>query len=62
MQALEVRRASAAASSIASALGLTVDDATILNDSNRLVLRLMPCDVVVRIAPMTYHASAELEV
>jgi aminoglycoside phosphotransferase (APT) family kinase protein len=45
-----------------SALDLTVDDATVLHDSNRLVLRLMPCDVVARVAPMVYQASAELEV
>jgi aminoglycoside phosphotransferase (APT) family kinase protein len=48
--------------SIASALDLTVDAAIVLNDSNRLVLRLMPCDVVARVAPMVYQASVELEV
>ena len=70
MQASEVQRAVAAAMSIAAALDmsiaaaldLTVDDAIVLNDSNRLVLRLMPCDVVARVAPMAYQASAELEV
>jgi len=62
MQASEARRAVAAAIDIAAALDLTVDDAIVLNDSNRLVLRLMPCDVVARVAPMAYHASAELEV
>jgi len=43
-------------------LDLTVDDAIVLQDSNRLVLRLMPCDVVARVAPMAYQASAEFEV
>ncbi len=62
MQASEARRAVAAARSTASALDLTVDDAIVLQDSNRLVLRLLPCDVVARIAPMAYHASAEFEV
>ena len=62
MQASEVPRAVAAAVSTASALDLTVDDAIVLNDSNRLVLRLMPCDVVARVAPMAYHASAETAV
>ena len=62
MNASEFQRAVAAATSIAAALGLTVDDAIVLQDSNRVVLRLMPCDVVARVAPMAYHASAELEV
>ncbi len=62
MQASEVPRAVAAAMSTASAFDLTVDDAIVLHDSNRLVLRLMPCDVVARVAPMAYHASAETAV
>ncbi len=49
--------------SSAVALGLSVEDATVLHDSNRLVLRLMPCDVVARVSPMAHpHGSAELEV
>ena len=62
MQVSEFTRAVAAARSTASALDLTVDDAIVLQDSNRLVLRLMPCDVVARVAPMAYQASAEFEV
>jgi Ser/Thr protein kinase RdoA (MazF antagonist) len=62
MQASEFPRAVAAARSTASALDLTVDDAIVLQDSNRLVLRLMPCDVVARVAPMAYQTSAEFEV
>jgi hypothetical protein len=62
MQASEFLRAVAAARSAVSALGLTVDDDIVLNNSNRLVLRLMPCDVVARVAPMAYQASAEFEV
>ena len=46
----------------ASALDLAVDDAVVLNDSNRLVVRLMPCDVVARVTPVTHFASAEREV
>jgi len=46
MQASEVPLAVAAALSTASAFDLTVDDAIVLQDANRLVLRLMPCDVV----------------
>ncbi len=50
MQASEVPRAVAAAMSTASELGLSVDDAIVLNDSNRLAVRLLPCDVLARIA------------
>ncbi|MCX4554985.1 aminoglycoside phosphotransferase family protein [Streptomyces phaeochromogenes] len=51
MQASKVSRAMAAAKSIASSLDLAVDDAIILNDSNKLTLRLLPCDVLARVAP-----------
>jgi hypothetical protein len=61
MQASEVPRAVAAARSTASALDLTVDDAIVLHDSNRLALRLLPCDVLARVAQVTHHA-ARLEV
>jgi Ser/Thr protein kinase RdoA (MazF antagonist) len=37
--------------SIAAALGLTVDDAFVLHDSNKLTLRLLPCDTLARVAP-----------
>jgi len=41
---------------------LATDDAVVLSDSNRLVVRLTPCDVVARITPVTHFASAEREV
>jgi hypothetical protein len=47
--------------SIASALGLTVDDAIVLNNSNRIAVRLVPCDVLARIAPVA-HQVAQFEV
>ncbi len=50
MQASEVSRAVAAARSIVSALGLTADDAVVLCNSNKLALRLLPCDVLARVA------------
>jgi hypothetical protein len=50
MQSPEVSRAVAAAMSTASALDLTVDDATVLRNSNKLALRLLPCDVFARVA------------
>ncbi|MFE7274715.1 phosphotransferase enzyme family protein [Streptomyces sp. NPDC057623] len=52
MQASEVPRVVAAAMSTAGSLGLAVDDAVVLHDSNKLTLRLLPCDVVARVAPV----------
>ncbi len=52
MQASELPRAIAAAMSTASSLDLPVDDAIVLHDSNRLTLRLLPCDVLARVAPL----------
>ena len=62
MQASEVPRAVAAALSSASALDLTADDAIVLNDSNRIVLRLLPCDIVARVAHIAHQAGAAFEV
>src|ERR1700722_2244377 len=61
VQASEVPRAIAAAMSTAWALDLTVDDAIVLNDSNRLALHLLPCDVLARVAHAGTHV-AEFEV
>ena len=61
MQASEVPRAVAAAMSTASSLDLIVDDAIVLHDSNRLTLRLLPCDVVAQVAPVA-HQVAQFEV
>ena len=61
MQASEVPRAVAVAMSIASSLDLTVDDAIVLHDSNKLTLRLLPCDVLARVAPVA-HQVAQFEV
>jgi hypothetical protein len=55
-------RAVAAARSSASALGLRVDDAVVLHASNRLAVRLLPCDVLARVAYVARRASAEFEV
>jgi hypothetical protein len=64
MQASEVTRAVAAAMSIASSLDLSVDDAIVLHNSNKLSLRLVPCDVVARVAPVAPVAlqDAQFEV
>jgi hypothetical protein len=61
MQPSETQRALAAAMSTASALGLTVDSAIVLHDSNKLAARLLPCDVLARVAPAA-HQVAQFEV
>ena len=50
MDATDVSRAIAAAAAIGLTLNLPTDDAIVLNNSNRLTLRLMPCDVLARVA------------
>jgi aminoglycoside phosphotransferase (APT) family kinase protein len=57
MQASALRRATAAAISIASSLGLAVDEAIVLQDSNKLTLRLLPCDVLARVALVAHQVS-----
>jgi aminoglycoside phosphotransferase (APT) family kinase protein len=62
LQAPEVARAVASAMSTASALGLTVDDAVVLQNSNKLAVRLRPCEVFARVAPQGQHvAQFEIE-
>lgn len=55
MEASEARRAIRSAMSTVSSLGLAVDDAIVLHDSNKLTLRLLPCDVVARVAPVAHQ-------
>lgn len=62
MKASDVPRAVAAAMSTASALDLGVDDAVVLHDSNRIAVRLLPCDVLARVGPVERVAGAEFEV
>jgi Phosphotransferase enzyme family len=57
VQASDASRAMAAAMSIASSLGLTADDAIVVHDSNKLTLRLLPCDVLARVAPAALQVS-----
>jgi hypothetical protein len=58
----DAARGSAAAISVARSLGLRVDETVVLSNSNRLVLRLLPSDVVVRVASEAHFASAALEI
>lgn len=50
MQPSEVARAVNAAMEVASALDLPVAEATVVQNSNKLSLRLLPCDVFARVA------------
>jgi aminoglycoside phosphotransferase (APT) family kinase protein len=63
MRPPDTSRAIAAGVSTATALGLSVDDAVVLHDSNKLTLRLRPCDVVARVAPEAEQvAEFEIEI
>jgi hypothetical protein len=62
MELAEVQRAVEAGSSTASALGLRVDDAVVVNNSNRVVVRLTPCDVLARVRPLVHQTADDLEV
>jgi hypothetical protein len=62
MEASDVRRAVQAGRSTASALGLQVDDAAVIHNSDRIALRLIPCDVLARVAPSAHEADSEFEV
>jgi aminoglycoside phosphotransferase (APT) family kinase protein len=48
----DVTRAIAAATSVAASLDLPTHDAVVLHQSNKLALRLTPCDVLARVAPI----------
>jgi aminoglycoside phosphotransferase (APT) family kinase protein len=61
MEAGDVSRAIAATTSTVVALGLEADDAVVLHNSNKLTLRLLPSDVVARVAPASQQV-AQLEV
>ncbi len=51
MEATEGSRAVAAAVSTVAGLGLRVEHVGVLQDSNKRTLRLLPCDVLARVAP-----------
>ncbi|HEX9641640.1 MAG TPA: phosphotransferase, partial [Candidatus Krumholzibacteria bacterium] len=62
MEPSEVQRAVEAGMSAASALGLRVADAAVVHNSNRIAVRLTPCEVLARVAPLSYQTGAEFEV
>jgi len=55
------RRAIAAATEVAAALGLAVETAHVLQGSNRLAVRLLPCNVLARVANEQESGWAEFE-
>lgn len=63
MQASDVERAVGATIEVASGVGLAVADATVLQNSNKLALRLLPCDVFARVAfAGSENFEAEVEI
>ena len=57
MERSDITRAIAAATSVAASLDLPADDAVVLHSSNRLALRLLPCNVLARVAPVEHEAA-----
>jgi aminoglycoside phosphotransferase (APT) family kinase protein len=62
MEASDISRSVTAAVSTARAFDLSVDNAVVLHNSNRIAVRLLPCDVLARVAPVGRQAGAEFEV
>lgn len=62
MEPLELRRAVEAGRATASELGLQVNDVVVIHNSDRVALRLVPCDVLARVAPPGHLVDSEFEV
>src|ERR1044072_1898426 len=62
MEPSELRRAVEAGRATASELGLQVNDVVVIHNSDRVALRLVPCDVLARVAPSGHLAASEFEV
>ncbi|NUP19822.1 MAG: phosphotransferase [Streptomyces sp.] len=62
MEPLELRRAVEAGRASASELGLQVEDVVVIHNSDRVALRLVPCDVLARVAPSAHLADSEFEI
>ncbi|RAS67278.1 phosphotransferase family enzyme [Lentzea atacamensis] len=58
MEAEIVSRAVAAATTLAGELHLRVDHAAVIHNSNKLALRLLPCGVFARVAPVGQEVAA----
>ncbi|MFF8812225.1 phosphotransferase [Streptomyces pactum] len=62
MEPVELSRAVAAGRATAAGLGLPVRDVDVVHNSDRVALRLSPCEVLARVAPMGQLADAAFEV
>ncbi|MFF8196333.1 phosphotransferase [Streptomyces bobili] len=62
MEPSELRRAVGAGRATASELGLQVDDVVVVHNSDRVALRLIPCGVLARVAPLGHFTDSEFEV
>lgn len=62
MESPDVARAIEAVVSIAAGLDLPADHAAVLQNSNKLALRVLPCDVFARVAPAGRRSHALFEV
>lgn len=61
MEPSDVSRAVSAALATASALGLPASDAVVVNNSDRIAMRLLPCDVLARVAPAAWEEGMAYE-
>ena len=61
MEPSQVRRAVEAARSTARELGLQVNDTVVIHNSDRIAVRLIPCDVLARIAPQAWEDGFQFE-
>jgi hypothetical protein len=61
MERSELRRAVQAARATVSDLGLHVDDAVVVHNSDRVAVRLIPCDVLARVAKSSWQAGMAFE-
>jgi aminoglycoside phosphotransferase (APT) family kinase protein len=61
MESSDVARAILASTSIATSLDLAANTAIVLQNSNKLVLRLTPCDVLARVTHVGQEAQLEVE-
>jgi len=61
MEPFQVRSAVEAARSTACELGLQVNDVVVIHNSDRIAVRLIPCDVLARIAPQAWEDGLQFE-
>ena len=61
MEPAQVRRAVAAARSVAGEIGLPAGDGVVIHNSDRIVVRLLPGEVLARVAPQAWEAGLRFE-